>query len=367
MNPGVDAGLSAGTGLAGTWRAPGRVNLIGEHTDYNNGFALPFAIDRHSDVRVVLRSDRLVRCWSAQEGRQVGASLDGLRPGGVVGWARYPLGVLWALETAGVRLPGFDLWVDSTVPVGAGLSSSAALLAAVAAGVDEACGLALGRDALVEVCHQAETVFVGVPVGLLDQIAVFHARAGHGLLIDFESLSTEQVPLGIGPLVVVDTAVRHHNDDGAYATRRSECEAAAAALGVPTLRHATTVAVNDRLDGVLLRRARHVTTENQRVLETARRLGAGEDIADLLYASHRSLRDDFEVSCPQLDAVVGVACSLGARGARMVGGGFGGCALVVGLETDPLRAAVTRAFAAHDWSPPTVFATHASAGAGRVA
>jgi len=366
MNPGGDVGSSVVAGLAGTWRAPGRVNLIGEHTDYNDGFALPFAIDRHSDVRVVLRSDRRVRCWSAQEGGQVTADLDDLRPGGVVGWARYPLGVLWALETTGVRLPGFDLWVDSTVPVGAGLSSSAALLAAVAAGVDEACGLALGSDGLVEVCHQAETIFVGVPVGRLDQVAVFHARAGHGLLIDFESLSVEQVPLRIGPLVVVDTGVRHHNDDGAYATRRAECEAAAAALGVPTLRHATTVAVNDRLDGVLQRRARHVTTENQRVLEAARRLGTGEDITELLYASHRSLRDDFEVSCPALDAVVGVAGSLGARGARMVGGGFGGCVLVVGLEAEPLRAAVTRVFAAHAWPPPSIFATQASAGAGRV-
>jgi len=357
---------SAGAGFAGTWRAPGRVNLIGEHTDYNDGFALPFAIDRHSDVRVVLRSDRRVRCWSAQEGGPLGATLDDLRPGEVVGWARYPLGVLWALETAGVRLPGFDFWVDSTVPVGAGLSSSAALLAAVAAGVDEGCGLALGPDGLVEVCHRAETAFVGVPVGRLDQVAVFHARAGHGLLIDFESLSAEQVPLGIGPLVVVDTGVRHHNDDGAYATRRAECEAAAAALGVPTLRHATTGAIDDRLDGVLQRRARHVTTENRRVLEAARRLGAGEDIAELLYASHRSLRDDFEVSCPELDVVVDVARSLGARGARMVGGGFGGCVLVVGLDADPLRVAVTRAFAARAWPRPTVFATHASDGAGRV-
>jgi galactokinase len=351
----------------GVWQAPGRVNLIGEHTDYNAGFALPFAIDRHTFVAVGRRSDRWVRCWSAREDRPAEADLDDLKPTSVVDWARYPVGVLWALARAGVEVPGLDIVIDSTVPVGAGLSSSAALEASVAVALDEVCRAGLDRNQLVELCHQAESEFVGAPVGMLDQFAVLLAREGHGLLVDFRSLVIEEIPLSIGPLVVVNTGVRHRNADGAYAARRRACEEAAAQLGVAALRDATLEDVADRLEGDRQRRARHVVTENSRVLEAAARLRRGEEIGDLLYASHDSLRDDFEVSCAELDAVVEVARGCGAGGARLTGAGFGGSAIVLGVDEQRLAAALTAHFAQVGLVAPSAFAVVPSGGAGRLA
>jgi galactokinase len=350
----------------GVWRAPGRVNLIGEHTDYNAGFALPFAIDHQTLVAVGRRSDRQVRCWSAQDDATAEANLEALDRDSARGWARYPVGVFWALDQAGVDLPGADILVDSAVPVGRGLSSSAALLAAVAVALDELTGTGFDRYELARLCHTAETRFVGAPVGMLDQFAVLCARADHGLLIDFRSQRMEAVPLAIGPLVVVDTRVRHSNADNGYAARRRSCEQAAFELGVTDLRDATQPDVERRLDGDLRRRARHVVSENERVLAAAGRLGAGEEIGDLLYASHASLRDDFEVSCAELDAVVECSRQCGASGARLTGAGFGGSAIVRGIEAGELTAALEREFRDKGLRPPITFPVIPSGGAERV-
>ncbi|MDQ6616677.1 MAG: galactokinase [Actinomycetota bacterium] len=347
----------------GVWRAPGRVNLIGEHTDYNAGWALPFAIDREVVVAAARRRHGLARCWSAHGEGAVQAEIGSLSPRSVSGWAAYPLGVLWAFGQAGVEVGGVDLAVDSTVPLDRGLSSSAALAAAVAVALDDMGQAGLGPRRLAELCHQAEAGFVGVPVGMLDPLAVLYGRRDHGLLIDFRDLAVEPRALTIGPLVVVDTGVRRRVGTGAYDERRLQCREAAAELGVAHLRQATVAQVESRLDGVLRRRARHVVSENERVLEAARRLRVGEDIGDLLWASHASLRDDYAVSCPELDAVVDVAGQAGARGARLTGAGFGGCAIVVGLTAEEMGAALTRRFGP---GGPTAFAVTPADGAGRV-
>jgi galactokinase len=352
----------------GLWQAPGRVNLIGEHTDYNAGFALPFAINRHVTVAAGRRRDRLVRCASSDDFGEAEADLDDLRPGPLAPWARYLIGVLWAFErSSGLRVPGLDIVVDSTVPIGGGLSSSAALEGAVAVAVDDLCNSRIERVGLARICHTAETDFVGAPVGMLDQLAVLCAHAGNALLIDFRSLAAEPVPLDIGPLLVVDTHVRHDNVDGAYGSRRRSCEQAANRLGVADLRDATAAGVAGGLDGELQRRARHVVSENARVLAAAQGLRDGVAIGELLTASHASLRDDYEVSCPELDAVVDAALGAGASGARLTGAGFGGCAIVLGLEAASLHGALRRPFAGRGGTQPSVFPVLASAGAGRLA
>lgn len=320
----------SGREVAGVWTGPGRVNLIGEHTDYNRGLALPFALDRRTAVAVALRRDRRWRCWSCQQaageaglGDPVEADLDRLGPGRPAGWARYVLGVADGLARMGVAVPGADILVDSDVPVGSGLSSSAALTAAVAVALDELTASGLGPEGLVGVCHDAESRFVGAPTGTLDQRAVLLGRPGHALLIDFATGETTPVGLsGAGELVVVDTGVRHDHTTGGYAERRRECEEAAAALGLADLRGADMEMVGTCLTGAVAARARHVVSENRRVRLTVARLGKGAGIGDLLYQSHCSLRDDFQVSCPELDAVVEAAMHAGASGARMTGGGF---------------------------------------------
>jgi galactokinase len=350
----------------GVWRAPGRVNLIGEHTDYNDGWALPFAIDRDTVVAVRRRADRVVRCWSSAAGAEGVVTSDVGGAGPVAPWARYPVGVVWAFDQAGYDPPGMDIVIDSSVPLGRGLSSSAALEAAVAVAINDLGQLELDPLALAQLCHRAESEFVGAPVGLLDQLAVLLSRAGHGLLIDFRSLEAEALPLEVGPLVVVDTHVRHRNADGGYASRRSECLQAAVAMGVATLRDASLDLVAG-LSGDLQRRARHVVTENSRVVMAGHRLRSGVDIGELMYESHISLRDDFAVSCAELDAVVEAARSAGARGARLTGAGFGGCAIVLGLEVEAVDAVLGRRFAGSGMRAPSTFAVVPSAGAGRVA
>ncbi len=354
----------------GVWAAPGRVNLIGEHTDYNGGLALPFAIDRAITVAARRRPDRRLRCWTTLSSIDPGEDAIEIDLGAIDRhslpvWARYPVGVLWAWQRAGLDPPGLDVLIESAVPAGGGLASSAALEAAVAVAVNDVTSAGLDRRQLVELCHAAETDFVGVPVGRLDQIAVLRGRAGHGLLIDFRSLEVEEIPLTAGPLVIADTRVRRSNVAGAYAARRESCARAARELGVSELRDTTMAAVSGGLDGELLRRARHVVTENERVVEVARRLrgephpeirstttidgcdrgpgeGAAGDIGVLMYASHASLRDDFEVSCPELDLVVETAGELGAAGARLTGAGFGGCAIVLGCRCRPTGRATLR-------------------------
>ncbi len=333
---------------------------------------MPFAIDRHVAVAVGRRTDRQVRCSSAGSFSDAHADLDRLQPGSLAPWARYPIGVVREFQrSSGAEVGGVDIVIDSTLPIGGGLSSSAALEAAVAVALDDLCRTGFKRHELARICHAAETDFVGVPVGMLDQLAVLRAEAGNALLIDFRSFAVEPVPLVIGPLVVVDTHVRHSNAEGAYRARRRSCEQAAGRLGVADLRDATPEAVDSALDsaldGELARRARHVVSENARVLAAVRRLRHGEGIGELLTASHASLRDDYEVSCTELDAVVEAALAAGASGARLTGAGFGGCAIVLGVEADMLTDALHRRFAGSGFAHPTAFSVVASESAKRIA
>lgn len=364
---------------AGVWSAPGRVNLIGEHTDYNDGFVFPFAIDRRTTVALGDRDDRLVRVASTFSPDVVEVHLDELTPEAVTGWAAYPLGVVWALGESGADLQhvrGVDLHIDSDVPVGAGLSSSAAIECAVALALDEHWGLGFDRPTLAKVGRLAENRVVGAPTGIMDQSASLLGEADSGVFLDCRSLDADVIPLGFAEaglsLLVIDTRVSHAHATGGYAARRASCEAGARILGAESLRD---VRVDDlgRAEGLLddetFRRVRHVVTENQRVLDTVRTLreqGPGA-VGPLLDASHLSMRDDFEISVPELDLAVETAQANGAIGARMTGGGFGGAAIA--LVADDLLPVITRriaeAFAERGFREPAIFTVHAAQGARR--
>jgi len=354
----------------GLWAAPGRVNLIGEHTDYNAGLALPFAIDRVTVVAAGRRPDRSVRAYSTTLDEEMTASLDDLDqwvPRDFKAWARYPFGVIWAIGQAGAQVPGFDLVISSDVPMRSGLSSSAALTVAVTVAVNDICGMGLTRGEMARTAQQAESGFAGVPCGLLDQLAALEGEPGAGVLIDFSSLQTELVPLDVGPVVVLNTRVEHANAGGAYADRRQACEKAAAALGVASLREATLEQVEAGLEGELRKRARHVVTENARVRETVLSLRQHGQIGYLLTSSHVSLRDDYEVSCPELDLAVETALRHGATGARLTGAGLGGCAIAIGVDAGHLAGFVPEYFAAAGLREPEIFAVTPTEGARRLA
>lgn len=373
--PGVSAlaarfRTAAGRAPDGVFSAPGRVNLIGEHTDHNEGHVLPFAIDRRTAVAAARRADDVVTLCSDQEpDTPVTTTVGALRE--ARGWSAYALGTLWALDVRG----GWDLVVGGDVPLGAGLSSSAALESAVALAVATLSGGGEpDRWALAKAGRRAENDVVGAPVGIMDQAASLLCREGAALLLDCRTYATVDVDLGLDAAglttVVIDTRVRHDLADGGYAARRRECQEAAAALGVPALRDAGPDDL-DRLDGVLLRRARHVVTEQARVRDVVARLRAGRpaDVGPVLTASHASLRDDFGVSTPELDTAVEAACSAGALGARLVGGGFGGSVLAL-VDRDDVAAVtgrVTERFAAAGWPEPVVREVAPSAGARREA
>jgi galactokinase len=357
------------------WTAPGRVNLIGEHTDYNEGFVLPFALPLGVTARASARDDRVLRLTSTSQPEPAEIALDGLAPGAVDGWAAYPAGVAWALREAGHDIAGADIELDSDVPVGAGLSSSAALECAVAGALCAASGLELEPAEHVRICHHAENDFVGVPSGILDQSASVLCEADAALFLDARSLDTRQVPLPLEDhglaFLVIDTRVHHALADGEYAARRDECSRAADALGVTALRDADLDAVERLTDDVLRRRAKHIVTENDRVLRVVEILDAGSDvraIGPLLSESHTSMRDDFEISCRELDVAVDTALAAGAHGARMTGGGFGGSAIAL-VDADAgaaVTTAVERAFADAGFDAPNFFAAMPSAGAHRL-
>jgi len=359
----------------GAWRAPGRVNFIGEHTDYNEGFVLPFAIGAGLSAAAAQRDDGVLALTSRQAaGEDVAVPLDSLKPGSVSGWAAYPAGVAWALREAGYPIGGASIAVDSDIPLGAGLSSSAALECAVALTLTELHGLTVPRPQLAAIARRAENEYVGAPTGIMDQSAALLSQAGHALLLDCRSGIGTAVPLdpaaaGLA-LLVIDTRVRHDLTDGGYGTRRRECEDAAEALGVRSLRDITDSSELAGLDPLLRRRARHVATENNRVLVTAQLLRDGDLAAagPELTASHESLRDDFEVSWAAADAAVEAAIEAGACGARMTGGGFGGSviALVPAERDEAVRTAIAAVFEQRGWPEPWFRDAVPSAGARRV-
>ena len=366
-----------GTAPDGAWRAPGRVNLIGEHTDYNDGFVLPFAIDRSVLAAVRLRADggpvRLASTYGASGLSRSSFDPAVLAPGTVSGWGAYPAGVVHALQAAGHQVPGFDLLLDSTVPVGAGLSSSHAVEVAVAVALNELLGLGLSAPELARLTQRAENDFVGAPTGIMDQSASLMGSRGRALFLDCRTLSAQSVPLPLAEqgltVLVIDTRVAHSHADGGYGARRASCEAAAAAFGVPSLRRLPADADLSRLDPTTRARVQHVLAENERVLAAVRILQEGRirDVGPLLTDSHRSLRDLYEVSCPELDADVDAALAGGALGARMTGGGFGGSAIALLEEeaVDVAAAAVQAEFAAHGFAAPALFSVLPADGAGR--
>jgi galactokinase len=352
------------------------VNFIGEHTDYNDGFALPLAISEGVFIAAAARDDGIVALASRQYGGDaVAVRVAELRPGRPDGWAAYPAGVIWALRAAGHQVGGVSLAIDSDLPPGAGLSSSAAIESAAGLAVNDLWHLELARPQLAAIGRRAENDFVGAPTGIMDQLAVMLGRAGHALLLDCRAGTGTPVPFDPAlaglDLLVIDTRVAHALTDGGYQQRRRSCEDAALAMGVRSLRDVTDATAADRLaDPVLRRRARHVITENGRVLATAELLRAGQvrRTGPLLTASHRSLADDFEVSWPQADAAVQAAVEAGAVGARMTGGGFGGSVIVLApaAAAADVAAAITAAYARRRWPPPSIRPARPSAGARRL-
>ena len=367
----------------GRWWAPGRVNLIGEHTDYNDGFVLPLALEQGVAAAARVADRPVLRVRSAQQRDTVEIELADIAADTVDGWSAYVAGVAWALRAAGHEVPGLDLVVDGDVPAGAGLSSSAALECAVAVAWNDLAGLKLSRADLTAVTRSAENDVVGAPTGGMDQMASLFGQPGHLVFLDMRSLAVEPVPFdpphaGLA-LLVVDTHAPHAHVDGEYAERRRSCEQASRILGVRALRDVTVDGLDDALarlgdgaDGDLLRkRVRHIVTENARVLDVVALLRSGADpraIGPALTASHVSMRDDFEITVPQVDTAVDAALAVGAHGARMTGGGFGGCVLAL-VEADAVDATVRAVEAAYEkagFDPPSAFVAEACDGAHRL-
>lgn len=370
---------------AGVWSAPGRVNLIGEHTDYNDGFVLPFAIPHRTHAAVGMRQDDRIRVTSTFAEEPVEVALDelttlfptttGTEPA-VSEWAAYPLGVAWTLQLAGATGIGVDIAIASDVPVGAGLSSSAAIEGATASALNDLWNAGLDATALAQIGRRSENEAVGAPTGIMDQMASMLGEPDTALFLDCRTLDANLVPFSMSEaglaILVMDTRVKHAHSTGGYGERRAACERGAAAFGVPALRDVTVDDLGraaELLDEVTFRRVRHIVTENQRVLDTVRTLRhhGPRAIGDLLVASHASMRDDFEISVPELDTAVETALAAGAIGARMTGGGFGGAAiaLIEQSAVETVSDAVTEAFAASGFTAPHIFTVTPAAGAHR--
>ncbi|WP_084038891.1 galactokinase [Demequina sp. NBRC 110053] len=363
----------------GVWSAPGRVNLIGEHTDYNNGYVLPFAINRRTWAAVGMREDRTVRLRSTFADGETTASLDALSPDAMGGWSAYVLGVAWAMADAGIDLgeaSGLDILIDSDVPVGAGLSSSAALECAAGVAFTELWTLDLDKIALARIGRVAENKAVGAPTGLLDQAASMLGEEDHAVFLDCDTEAAHPVPLHLKQeglaILVMNSNVEHEHATGGYGDRFASCANGAKALGVATLRE---IGADDltRAEGALdeetYRRVRHVVTENQRVLDTVDTLAAAgpRAIGDLMNASQASMRDDFEITVPEIDLACDAAVLAGAVGARMTGGGFGGSsiALVPAEKAQEIASAVQGALSDAGLREPTIFTVAPSQGARR--
>ncbi|OCB54232.1 galactokinase [Mycobacterium vulneris] len=351
------------------YSAPGRINLIGEHTDYNAGFALPMALPQRTFVGFDPDSSAVLSVSSALGDVRFGVDTP---PGEVTGWAAYIAGVTWALRAAGVSTPGGAMTITSEVEIGSGLSSSAALECAVLGALLTAADVELDRVEQARIAQRAENEYVGAPTGLLDQLASLFGAPGTAMLIDFRDVIVQPVrfdPESAGvALLVIDSQARHAHADGEYAARRASCERAAADIGAATLREADLSALGAVTGPVDARRARHVLTENQRVLDCVAAMDSSDFTAagELWTASHASMRDDFEITTPHLDLVAATAVQAGALGARMTGGGFGGCviALVPFEREKAVSGEVSRAVRDAGYPAPAITRTHAGGGAG---
>ncbi len=365
-----------GSSPQGVWFAPGRVNLIGEHTDYNDGFVLPFALAQRAVVAASRRDDDLLVMHALDLGEVMELPMAQVRPG-TGGWSAYLAGVVWALREAGHDVGAMTLAVTSDVPHGAGLSSSAALECAVMAAACDLFAIDISPLTRAKLCQRAENEYVGAPTGLLDQAASTLCARDHGMFLDCRSFEATMVPLPLTEagfeILVLDTHTPHSHVDGEYGERRATCEAAAAALGVPALRDVQDLdaALKRLTDERMRKRVRHVVTENERTLATltAAQQGRLEDIPPLLDASHASMRDDYEITVPTVDLAVETAREAGALGARMTGGGFGGCIIAWCRSGagEAVGEAVARAFTEAGFDAPTWFIATPSEGAGRLA
>jgi galactokinase len=351
--------------------APGRVNLIGEHIDYSEGFVLPFAIKDRTLVAARKRDDSTVRIASAQRrSKIVTVDISEVRPGLKGEWERYALGVLWSM---GVK-SGVDLLIDGHVPLGAGLSSSAALECSVATAMNHLFDMGFNLEELARLTQKAENQYVGVPCGIMDQSVSLMASRGFALLLDCRDLSTRNIPFDVAShgleLLIIDTQAHHALTDGGYAERRASCEAVAAKLSVKSMRELTMAQLDSAratLSETEYIRARHAITEMKRVLDCVDALGSGDfvKVGQLINDSHRSLRDDYTVSCPELDTAVEASLAAGALGSRMVGGGFGGSAiaLIEAAKTSQTISAIEKAFADKKFKSPRFFTSLPSQGA----
>jgi len=351
--------------------APGRVNLIGEHIDYSQGFVLPFAISYRTTAQLRRRDDQIIRIRSMQRLDEViTTSISDLAPGSQGGWERYVLGVIWALGAQ----EGVDIEIDGEVPLGAGLASSAALECAVAIGLNELFSLELGKKELALLTQKAENQYVGVPCGIMDQSVSLMAEAGSALLLDCRDLSTTLVPFDLAAsgleLLIIDTQAHHALVDGEYAKRRQACESACSKLHISSLREieiSDLLARKQLLNVEEFMRAHHAVSEMARTLAAVEVLKRKDFVAlgVLITQSHISLRDDYEISCPELNCAVDVSLSLGALGARMVGGGFGGSAIALAEQgqIEELKSAIAAAFTSAGYVEPRFFTSLPSEGA----
>jgi galactokinase len=351
--------------------APGRVNLIGEHIDYSEGFVLPFAIADRTFAAISSNKDGLVRIASQQRKNRIFTiDINDVKPGSAGDWEKYVLGVIWSMGIT----TGVDILVDGHVPSGAGLSSSAALECSVAVGLNTLFDLGKSLEDMARATQKAENDYVGMPCGIMDQSVSMMGRAGSALLLDCRDLTTESVPFDVASagleLLIIDTQAHHALVDGGYAERRASCESVAAKFGIPSMRHLTIDLLQSRKSEITeteFIRARHAVTEIQRVKDavTALRASDFQTLGRLINESHNSLRDDYTVSCPELDEAVDASRAAGALGARMVGGGFGGSAiaLIKADQIESVKDAIRKAYAAKSFKAPRFFTSLPSAGA----